>query len=298
VIIHAVAEADRPDPLEGGAPQPRQTPAQALAEALRPAYVARTQAYYEQLADVQSSDVTRSTDPRASGYPSLVRSRGETEAFIIDGDLFSSLFDLYLAEGWPGIAELEADVAAVARPQGQLDAPSAGVPAQRWLHAYRFFVYGRNMLALMLRDALLRIESLAATRLVADLSVTASALAAAWDQFGITREVQSPGVDAPLGDDLITYRFANQALMSAVFAAVAGIIDQRAAFEALLDEITGLADDLRLVNADIGRYRQLGSEPVPSSLARKAKLENQTAQLESLRDASAGFEAAMKTCWA
>jgi hypothetical protein len=300
VTIYVLAEPDRPEIFsasdEGASSiDPAAMP---LAESLHAAYVIRVEAYHRELGQELARQPADDADPPASAFPALSRSSDRAEEIVIDGDLFGVLLDIYLFEGWPAIAELEKDVAARAQPEGQPDAPSGGVPALPWLAAHRFFVYCRNMLALLVTESLVDLERRAATRMIERLSRTAARVATAVRQeFGISLKVTtvvSQDMDAPTQQS-VTYTFANQPLMKTITRAVGDAVTQRAEFEKLLEHLANIKDLLRNVNHKIQRNELRRQKPRPSDLRDRERLIAAEKKATELRDASAGWFEAMKS---
>lgn len=300
--IYLEAEPDRPqifDDAEESAPvDPAVAP---LADGLRAAYVVRVAAYHRDLmrgAGAQDDDV----DPPASAYPAVILPGGnprnpaeDAEEIVCDAELFTTVFDLYALDGWAPVARLEAALAAKSKAKGQPHDPSAGTPQQRYQHAYLFFVYCRNMLAILIRESIMDMERRAAIQMIARLSLTADKVATAVEtEFELTRTVTVLSHPGEADQKIPFYTYGNTELMKTLTAAVTEAVNQRATWQALVDSIGGFRGALNRTNSRIKTAKARAITPRTFDLAESERLAAIVAQKTDLRNATKDYYAAMK----
>ncbi len=268
-----------------------------LAESLREAYLIRLEVYHRDLGRAIGGQPAEEAELAVSAFPRLTRSSDVTESIVFDGNLFAVLLDVYVFEGWEAIARIEADVAAKVRPEASLNKTSGGTPELPWLHAHCFFIYCRNMLAVLIASELADIERRAAARIIGPLSVTVTKLATAWkEDFGITRTLvpsSSNVFDVALVDEAV-YTFAQKKLMAKLTKAIGDAVDARVAYEQLLENITHLRDALKTVNRKIRRKERHGVKPPAPLVARQERVIATMTQQMNLSSASAGYFSGMR----
>jgi len=285
VSLYIEAETDRPIGDADDAP-PIDPEVAGLAGGLRDAYELRVEAYHRELTQEFSAQPSDSPEPPASSYPRVMLPSAEPgeqpEEIIVDPELFVVLFDLYTVEGWAPIARLERVLGAQAKIQGHPDQPSAGTPELKWVAAYRFFVYCRNMLALLIREVLIDLERRAAQQILARVSVTAARVSAA-----VTKELRITKSGS-------TYSFGNQALVKLLVEKVGEAVAQRVAWEELADSIGGYAGALNRANYRVERARKHGVQPRAFDVEEAKRLAAIVAKKSELRTATRDWYASMK----
>ena len=297
--ILVVVEPDRADLFAGSAVGDSELIDAALepfADSLRTAYVRRVEAYHRDLRTAFGSEAYDEGEVRESAFPRLTLGGEDPEVVVIDDDLFATLFDLYLLDGWDPIRRIDAELSARAGPPGVGD--ESGTRGRPDLVAYRFFLFSRNMLALLVRDALIGIERRAAVRMVAQTSVAAAKVSTALTKdFGISRELivpESHATDPGTGPTSLVYSIANQPLLRTLAAALEDAVKQRVAFEELLEGIASLKNELRRIDNEIEGSRFRGFPPRPSDVEERVPYAAAEKQRSDLRDATAGYYDAMK----
>ncbi len=241
--ILITAEPARADLFTPGGPgesaEPLLPEVQPLADSLLTAYQARAGHYHDALA----AELGRQGDELPMSFiPTVVMADGEQ--IPIDVDLFQTLLELYLAEGWAPLTAIEAGLREEAKPQGRPDRPSAGTPALPWLKAYDFFVFTRNLIALLVRESLARIEQHAATVLQARRAASADQLEQAIrGVFMITTSQSKPagfarGPGAPVSVPVTLYHFDNRALMDDLTRTMNDVVKQRVVLDGIVGELT------------------------------------------------------------
>jgi hypothetical protein len=267
-VIEVSVAPDRPIDAEPG---PRQDP---LSERLRAAYQKRLEAYDRELASALGILAGDNPDAVVSRYPQLAITIDVAETVTIDNLLFTTLFDIYVTSGWSGILVLEDALRQRARPdEGQ---PSGGTSISVWPAAWRFFVFTRNLLALLIRDGIVEIEQLAARRIIAALSKGAAVVAQAWSgQFQLTREVKTVNTAVagmPARRDVVTYRFGDQALAEALYRAMKDAVDQRVRYEQIVQRLADVREDIKWTRSRLEH-----------TTTRKGKRKRAQQRLESLK---------------
>ena len=266
-----------------------------VAEGLRAAYQVRVEAYYRDLVTQLQLEASDGTDVPESAFPVLVRT-SDNERIAFDGDLFGLLLDIYMIEGWGSIARLEAQLEEVVHPKRQ-QGRSGGIKAETWMTAYDFFVFCRNMVAALIAATLADLERRSATRMIAQLSFSATKLADAWkSEFAIKRaeeiiKSQDPGVSDQV---IVTYTFGNQALVTTLSSAIQDAVKQRVAFEDLLERISNTRDAIRMLDRKIERSKRRGVQPLKQQVDRRDQLIAAQRQQNDLRTATKDFYDAMK----
>lgn len=298
-MLSIEAEPARPQLFTDGDPEVGVDPApDLLGSALQTLLAARLDRYQRDLAVQLGS---RATDPELpiSRWPTVTVTLGPdggVESIPLDDELFQTLFDLYCTDGWESIAAIQTAVMARARPQDHPEQAAGGTPDLTWWVAWRWFTFVRNCLALLVRDTLIDLEQRAAAQVVARLSVCAAEIARSWRSWGFRREVvhlpatgDSPGLDD--SQTIVTYTAADTEALRTLAAAIGPCVQQRADWEALLEEIlqlrAALARARQLAAARRGRRRTV-------QLARQADLEKALAARTAIAAATEGWQQQMR----
>jgi hypothetical protein len=302
--IVITAEPDRADlftPSVGAEAELIDPAVAPLADRLRTAYVRRVAAYHQDLMTAYGSEAYEQSEVRESSLPRVALTGDEPEVVVIDSDLFANLFELYICDGWAPIRQLEAELFARAgSPERSND--ESGTRGQPYLVAYRFFLFCRNMLAVLIREALVELERRAGVRMIAQTSVAAVKVSSALTkEFGVTQTkvVVTPWptplpYDGAPDQEYFIYSIANQPLLTTLAAALEDAVKQRIAFEELLDRIAQVKDLLRRVDNNLAYVQLRGWDPEQSVLEERARLRATEKQQTDLRDATSGYYDAMK----
>ena len=194
MTIHLTVEPDRPQAFDvfGTDAGPLDEAEVGGVDALSIAYERRCKAYFSRLS--QALDMVPADDPELlqSRFPEVTRSAAPDELVVLDGELSQTLFDIYVCEGWAGVASIGEDIAKTGNVPASNDPPSAGTSVRVWPEAHSFYVFCRNLLALQVRDALQELELHCANGIVAQLSKSAVPLAnAMFGELRLTRTDRS-----------------------------------------------------------------------------------------------------------
>ncbi|MGW3815314.1 hypothetical protein [Streptomyces sp. NPDC005046] len=160
-----------------------------LAGRLKRLYAERARSYEKELESLirfRSSTVAggSSRSPEVL-MPKSTADSDEIYALVLDRGLYRQLFDLYAMGGWRAVAAAAELVNTKARTEDPL-----------WELASKFFRFTENVLYLLIREALIEIERLAAERITLQLSQASIELTKAWKRFDFHRIE----VDLPVGD--------------------------------------------------------------------------------------------------
>jgi hypothetical protein len=289
-VIPVDVSTDRPFETGDATAESRSNPS---SERLRAMYRNRLDVYDRELSTALGIEAYQTGLGGVSQYPQLPITIDVPETLIIDGNLFTCLFDVYSVHGWPGIVIVESALRQLAQPES--GAPAGGTVVSQWPPAWSFFVFTRNLLALMIRDSLIEIERLAATRIIADLSNSAVFIARGWDQFRLTRVVTKVPTRTALSDnvtytDNVTYAFGDKDLSKALYKALTDAVTSRVDFELLLNNITHAGDEIRQARA---KLQPSGGQPDPKSEQQLAALLADEKGLKDIEQATSGFYASM-----
>jgi hypothetical protein len=237
MTVRAVFEPARS--LGEGSDTPVDASASPLVEALREVYVRRIEVYHREYAWALGSLPADQPDVPVSAFK-VVPLRGEdgtVEEIVLDDDLFATLLDVYLCDGWQPIADVVRYARLKAHPEGRPAQSSAGTPALPWLVAYEYLIFVRNMLAILIRDALMDIEYRAAVRIGGQLGESANRLSTAVvKEFGITKNGG-------------TFSFGNKPLMMAVTKVLGDVVAQRVRYDAIVTALRQLGAAIATVRA-------------------------------------------------
>ncbi|WP_186315567.1 hypothetical protein [Catellatospora sichuanensis] len=298
--ILITAEPARADIFTPGGPDEAAEPllpqVQPLADSLLTAYRARAGLYHDAL----TAELGRQGDELPMSFvPSVVMPDGEQ--IPIDADLFQTLLELYLADGWAPLAAIGAGLREAAGPQGVPDRPIAGVPALPWLKAYEFFVFTRNLVALLVRESLARIEQHAATALQARRAASAEQLEQAIrGVFMVTTTKSKPagvarGPGAPVSVPVTLYHFDNRALMDDLTRIMNDAAKQRVVLDGLVRDIAQTQQQRREARTATQGAQGGSSGPAASdSAAREQTLAVKEGEQQTLRQATEGLLTQLK----
>ncbi len=181
---------------------------------------------------------------------------------VFDFELLVSLLVIYVNTGWSGLWKVEQTLSAKCSEAAKqrLSPGSGGVyveDAAQWVPVQSYFLYVRNLLAILIRNALASIEKKASDVLVLRLNYARNEAANIWKEFGFAREI----IEADDADDQgrvskSTYEkySADKKKLESLYLDVHDIYLQSVQLEKVTDR-------LNLVNAEISttKYHIRGS---------------------------------------
>jgi hypothetical protein len=172
-------EAEPLRPLPGGASEdPLDVLASPLVERLRAAYLQRAEQF--QRAYCNGIGISLATGARlpssACKVVPFATEEGEADEILIDEDLFATLLFVYVCEGWPAIERIEAFLGGQVRKLLDSWETIYRAAEDPWSVSLQFFLFVRNMLAVLIRDALIEIEQLAAAAIAGRLAISSDEL--------------------------------------------------------------------------------------------------------------------------
>jgi hypothetical protein len=262
-----------------------------LLDELRAAYENRVARYDRELADAEKRGgaATGNRVAATSSYPALRVTLCGEETLLIDSELYEHLFEIYVYHGWAGIHRVQEAI---------FRAASTRVES-RWTPALGFFAFTRDLLARLVRDSLAELEQRAATHIIGNLSLVAARVSEAWRakyritraERTVTRGVNNQG--RPFAEQVVTYSFGNREESKALFTALTQAVEQRVAYEKLLQDIALARGGVRYIRGAAQRTRELG-RPFSGDRALSADLDLKEQELHQLDDRSAGFYAGMQ----
>jgi hypothetical protein len=214
-------------------------PGNTLAEKLEVAYLERAGRYEQEIRkgfedSLRTVSVYRGLgrvgfgkDPWAKMYPAVkIVLPGGTETIVFDKELDARLMEIYVLHGWSGIRTLEQGLTAA---QGkEIKSP------EQWLVVLNFYLFTRNRLILLIRQALIDIEKKAAQDIITRLSETAYAVSTAWlTRFVFsTKKVRTGGLGwyKSYEPDVFktVYVMGNRELSGRIFALLSETVNKRA----------------------------------------------------------------------
>lgn len=168
-----VAEPVRPLPGEAGS-DPVDALASPLVEQLRAVYVTRVEAFQREFcADIGLSLPAGGRLPQ-SAYKVVpfTTDDDETDQILVDEDLFATLLFVYVTEGWPAIERIRQFVGDQVH-RYAVYGQESDLP---WQSVSSFLGFVLSMLAVLIRDALIEIEGLAATAIAGRLVISGAEL--------------------------------------------------------------------------------------------------------------------------
>jgi hypothetical protein len=256
---------------------------------LRSTYEDRVARYHQELGSVTTGDPATAT----TRYPELPVTLDTAETVIIDDELFEHLFDIYVYHGWAGIQRVEDAIARLVP-----STPSGGVSDSWWGPAWRFFLFTRNLLAMLIRDAIAELEQRAAARMIRHLSQVAAAVNDAWTaRYRITRTertvIEPYYKAATRARQVVTYSFADTAESKALFGALTQAVNQRVEHEELLQRVARIRDQVQTLR-QITRQKQQRGRPLSSERQLTSELDLKEQEQKQLEERSAGLLSAMQ----
>jgi hypothetical protein len=247
--IYLAFVPDRAEPFEGAdREESRRLPATSGPdgdpdEPLRQAYAARVERYLKELEEATQRSVRYRMDRAQSSFPEArLRLDGEEVTLVVDERLYTSLFDLYVFYGWDGIRA--AEDALVAQFRDDLPARAA-----LW-----FFYFTRNLLAILIQNALVTIEARASESLVRRVGDVARMVADGY--VGRLKVKRTPERIQRVGNSDVwvkvpaSYRIGNRPLADALYTAMHDAVGKRVAYEKLVERLAGLKEDIAKADQD------------------------------------------------
>lgn len=243
---------------------------------------AELKSIYMQAVEVYQREITRP-------YPALAipNDNDDDDIIVFDEQLYTTLFDIYVVEGWKGLQSVEAALLARApeRDEGVLP---GGTQSSVWRQAKQFFYITRNLLVLLIRDAIVTIERVAAQNIYGQLNDTAALVEQAWTgQFEFVTHKTSPAarlqriggeVSMETALPVTSFEMGNKRLADSLFAAMTKAVEQKLLFEDALQRLPNVKKNLEQT-----RLTARGSN-VPYDVAEQSskaeKLELEVATLE------------------
>jgi hypothetical protein len=255
---------------------------------LRLIYEDRVARYDQELWGMTTEDPATAT----SRYPELPVTLDAEETLVVDGELFEQLFLIYVYHGWAGIRRVEDAIARLIP-----STLAGGTSLSPWGPAWRFFLFTRNLLAMLIREALAELERRAATHLVTHLSEVAWKVNdAVTAKYKITRKETTVSVPDPRAGGAwryVTYTFGEQEESKALFAALTQAVEQRVAYEELLQRVARMRDHIKVLRGYAQRSRERG-RPLSSERQLTAELDLKEEEQKQLEERSASLLGAMK----
>ena len=264
---------DYPKADEVSSPQPD------LLENMKQAYVYFFENNYEPKLQKDSKNETIS--PQLS-----VIIDEEVYEITFDVDLFQQLCEIYIIEGWQGIVEIEKNVNQVTKNDSQ--ELSGGIKDKKWRIdvfpketkswdlAKNFFTLTKKMLALLIRESLIKIEKLSAERIILKLSLTNIEIAKAWDKYKIDytypKETIEKGGGSLQRPETKVYTIDEPSLATDLFNLLTLAVAERDKFDKIVKDLIDTQENL----ASKKEFRQYES----SEIADLEKKEKETINLK------------------
>jgi hypothetical protein len=128
-------------------------------------------------------------EPKLTSIPiHIIRFDEDELELVFDLGLFEQLFDVYITEGWSGISVVEKTLIAA----GNVDAVTLlrfmkgeTIPLNAWNYTVLFFNFAKNMLALVIREALISMERRTSMFIFNRIMNTYGEIAKQWRKYGI-----------------------------------------------------------------------------------------------------------------
>ncbi|MCY7355303.1 MAG: hypothetical protein LH470_09560 [Lysobacter sp.] len=256
----------------------RESPVWASQVELKSIYMQAVEAYQREL---------------TSPYPQLKISHNtdddDDDIIVFDEQLYTTLFDIYVVEGWKGLQNVEAALLerAPERDEGVLP---GGTQRSPWRPVKQFFYITRNLLVLLIRDALFTIERAAAQDIYVRLNDTAAVVEEAWTgQFKFVTLESSPaprlqriGGEVSIETSLPVTTFemgvGAKELADSLFAAMTEAVEQKLLFEGALQRLPDVKKNLEQTRAKAHGSNVPYDVAEQSSKVQKLELEVATLQ--------------------
>jgi len=220
-----------------------------LAETLEVAWIERVNRYRREIK--QAYDQVRwGSSSWSEKYPSVTLDLpGGREKVLLNDELDIRLVQLYVLHGWNGILQLEERLKEV---QQRTETKSI----EPWAVVLPFYLFTRNRLILLIRQALIEIEQKAAQEIVSHLSVTAAAVSTAWrTQFQFEKSPSGGAEGGPGGESESTpiqYGMGNQKLSEELFLLLSQTVAVRTGIEVKQERQEQIEESMRVSRENIG----------------------------------------------
>jgi hypothetical protein len=199
------------------------------ADALLARYAARFQRFEQEL---KGGARLQGRDEGPPGH--LVELPGRSVRVIYDEVLNRRLLLIYAMHGWAGVQQVGVALHRI---------PVAAYP---WIAVRSFFAYTRNMLALLIRNALVDIEQMANAAAVVQLNQSTILVNEAWRKldvriryevtYGETPQIQDEPSTDPMGHTTPIYLAQNRALSAELYTVITAAVEERESAEAYAHE--------------------------------------------------------------
>ena len=202
-----------------------------LAKRLQGLYHDRLAQYKRDLADAGAQNAFYRVGGVESGFPYVeLLLHGEKQRLPIDDGLYTALYDLYTVYGWDGLDAVR---------QALTDQITANTPDEVLMTAWWFFLFTRNLLAVLIRETLIELEAQAAQIVFGKLGEVQQKLSAALMgdfAFDYTPPTQEPNYDVEESFSEVpeNYKMRTRAIATSVYEATKKAVDARTDYEALV----------------------------------------------------------------
>jgi len=202
-----------------------------LAKRLQGLYHDRLTRYKQDLADAGAQNAFYRVGGVESGFPYVeLLLHGQKQRLPIDDRLYTALYDLYTVYGWDGLDAVR---------QALTDQITANTPDDVLMTAWWFFVFTRNLLAVLIRETLIELEAQAAQIIFGKLGEVQQKLSAQLMgdfAFDYTPPTKGPTYGVEPGSTEIpeNYKMRKRAIATSVYEAMKKAVDARTDYEALV----------------------------------------------------------------
>ncbi|GHO98570.1 hypothetical protein KSF_086180 [Reticulibacter mediterranei] len=222
-----------------------------LAELLAVAYLERVSQYKRDL-EKGYKEIRFGYSQWADKRPTFkVDLPGGTETIVFDEELDARLMEIYGLHGWDGILRLEQALEdAEKNPRTRSLEP--------WWVILPFYLFTRNRLILLIRQALIEIEKKAAQIIVSRLNLTAITVATAWEtefvfsskEIKTGRLIPSASLDTPLPEKKTVYSMGNRQLSDDLFPLFSEAVNARAYVDEQNRKVARLTSDIEEIGEE------------------------------------------------
>lgn len=208
---------------------------------------------------------------------------------VFDLGLLEQLFDVYVTEGWAGIKVVEQSLLGSARTDGaalKQFMKGQAMVLNNWNYSVLFFYFTKNMLAMIIRDALVSMEKTASGFIYHRIMYTYGELASIWKKYDIQPyEKQTKTDSLTRGNDLIIqetrYKIGDEALRNDLAALMKTTLKASGEFLRQLNELMDV--EQKIINLEsTGRPNYSPSSTYEKDLQRRASLQTVKVQSEKL----------------
>lgn len=231
----------------------------------------------------------------------------------LDFDFLEQLFDVYILEGWAGVVQVQIAIALLASDSEiQRSASAAGTqwPVQfapyderAWRLANRFFLFSRNLLAMLITDTLQNIEKTAAEKILQKISVVNVQIAKAWATYQIKENTYTrtgSGLDREGNTaeyKYVEYSMGDKPLAADLYQLLTKVVDENHNFNVYAQKNATFKK--WKLNARAASKRAVWQAAKRKKLLQKAASnEAQEFKYQSLAEATGALLARLKSCFA